>query len=112
MNALSVEEQSDFNRNLEKKYNQRLSGGDTDDYVNGSVMLVIICDSDDARKIVKQTVSSILEGHDLMPASAYGMQGLVYHSLLGFGIKDAKVMRNVNVNVLEAMFGGEDDENA
>ena len=47
-----------------------------------------------------------------MPASAYGMQGLVYHSLLGFGIKDAKVMRNVNVNVLEAMFGGEDDENA
>lgn len=109
INALSVEEQSDFNRNLEKKYNQRISGG-AETGVNGSVLLVIICDSDDARKIVEQTVTSILESYDFMSTVAYGMQELVYHSLLGFGIKDAKVMRNVDINVVEKMFGGENDE--
>ena len=110
MNALSVEEQSDFNRNLEKRYNRRLSVADTEDYVNASMLLVIICDSDDARKIVEQTVTSILESYDFMSTVAYGMQELVYHSLLGFGIKDAKVMRNVDINVVEKMFGGENDE--
>ena len=111
MNALSAEEQSDFNRNLEKKYNQRiLSGAET--YVNGSVLLVIVCDSDDARKIVEQTVTSVLEEYGFMPTAAFGMQKLVYHSLLGFGIKDAKAMRNVSLSVLEALFGGEIDENA
>lgn len=109
LNALSVEEQSDFNRNLEKKYNQRISGG-AETRVNGSVLLVIICDSDDARKIVEQTVTSILESYRFMPTASFGMQGLVYHSLVGFGIKDAKVMRNVDINVVKAMFGGEMDE--
>lgn len=111
LNALSVEEQSDFNRNLEKKYNQRVSGG-AETIVNGSVLLAIICDSYDARKIVEQTVTSILESYGFMPVAAFGMQGLVYHSLLGFGIKDAKVMRNVDINVVKAMFGGEMDEGA
>ena len=104
-----MEEKSDFNRNLEKKYNQRISGG-AETMVNGSVLLVIICDSDDARKIVEQTVTAILESYDFMPTAAYGMQGHVYHSLLGFGIKDAKIMRNVDINVVDAMSGGENDE--
>ena len=112
MNALSVEEQSDFNRNLEKRYNRRLSVADTEDYVNASMLLVIICDSDDARKIVEQTVVSIMEGWGFCVAPAYANQKQTYYSLLGMGIVDAKVMRNVNVNVLETLYGGENDEDA
>lgn len=112
MNVLSVTEQSDFNRNLEKKYNRRLSAEDLVDYVNASMMLVIICDSDDARKIVEQTFISVMEGYGVCIAPAYAAQKQVAESLLGMGIVDAKIMRNVNVEVIMTMFGGEDHENA
>ena len=45
-------------------------------------------------------------------APAFANQKQVYHSLLSFGIADAKVMRNVDVNVLSEVFGGESHENA
>ena len=112
MNALSIEEQSDFNRNLEKKYNRRLSGEGAKDYVNTSMLLAIICDSDDARKIVEQTFVSVFEGYGFCMAPAFANQKQVYHSLLSFGIADAKVMRNVDINVLSEVFGGESYENA
>ena len=112
LNALSVEEQSDFNRNLEKKYNRRLSLQSVEDYVNASMILVIVCDSDDARKIVEETVVSVMEKWGFCIAPAYATQKQVYHSLLSMGIVDAKVMRNVNVDILETLFGGESDEDA
>ena len=53
-----------------------------------------------------------MEGWGFCVAPAYANQKQTYYSLLGMGIVDAKVMRNVNVNVLETLFGGENDEDA
>lgn len=110
MNSLSAEEQSDFNRELEKRYNRRLSIREDLDYINVSFTLAIICDSDDAKKIVEQTVISLMDSEGIMLAPAYDAQGLYMESVGSLGICDQKTIRNVDVNVVATMFGG--DKNA
>lgn len=59
MNSLTEEEQEDFRRALEKKYNRRLMTTETEDYINQSLSIILLCDSKDARKIVEETLISI-----------------------------------------------------
>ena len=70
MNSLTTEEELDFNRAIEKRYNRRLSADAGNEYLNVSLSIVILCDSDDARKIIEKTVISIANGYELMLAPA------------------------------------------
>lgn len=109
LKSLAIQEQSDFNRAIEKRYNRRISVS-RKEYINASMLMVILCDSDDARKIVQQTIMSLAGSLGFMIAPAFAAQESIYHSVAGLGLVDAKIMRNVNVDVITGLLGG--DENA
>lgn len=112
LNALSLEEQSDFTRAIEKRYNRRIPMNLEEDYVNISLSLVILCDSDDARKIVEETIVTLFANAGVMLAPAYHMQNRVLESILSLGLLDVKTMRNTNATVVREMLGGEIDADA
>ena len=66
MNSLTDEEQLDFNRAIEKRYNKRLKFSEEDNYLNVSLALVILCDSDDAREIIEKTVIALANNYDII----------------------------------------------
>ncbi|MDD3186809.1 MAG: hypothetical protein PHT76_16135 [Anaerostipes sp.] len=112
LNALTSEEQSDFTRAIEKRYNVKIPENMEEDYINVSLALGIICDSDDARKIVEQTVVSLYANAGVMLAPAYHTQTKVLESMLSLGLIDAKTMRNLRVDVARGLLGGERDADA
>lgn len=112
LNALTSEEQKDFTRAIEKRYNVKIPENMDEDYINVSLALSMICDSDDARKIVEQTVVSLYENAGVMLAPAYHMQKKVFESIESFGLMDAKTMRNVTSEVAKGLMGGESDADA
>ena len=112
LNALTSEEQKDFTRAIEKRYNVKIPENMEEDYINVSLALGIICDSDDARKIVEQTIVSLYANAGVMLAPAYHMQTKVLESMLSLGLLDAKTMRNIKLDVARGLLGGESDADA
>ena len=112
MNSLTTEEELDFNRAIEKRYNRRLSADAGNEYLNVSLSIIILCDSDDARKIIEKTVISIANGYELMLAPSFHEQRKVAESVISFGLIDKKIMRNVAVDVTDGLMGGGIDADA
>lgn len=112
LNSLTEEEHTDFKRGIEKKYNQRLPVNTEESFINLSLSVVFICDSDDARKIVEETTLSVCLGQGVILTPSFHMQRKVAESVLSFGLSDYKIMRNVDVNVAGQMIGGEGNADA
>lgn len=112
MNSLTTEEELDFNRAIEKRYNRRLSADAGNEYLNVSLSIVILCDSDDARKIIEKIVISIANGYELMLAPSFHEQRKVAESVISFGLIDKKIMRNVAVDVTDGLMGGGENADA
>jgi len=112
VNSLSAEEQLDFNRAIEKRYNKRLSLVGDEDYLNVSLALVIMCDSDDARDIIQKTVMALANGYDIMLAPSFYEQRKVAESVISLALIDSKIMRNVKVEVVGNLMGGGSDADA
>ena len=112
MNSLTDEEQLDFNRAIEKRYNKRLRFSGEDSYLNVSLALVILCDSDDAREIIEKTVIALANNYDIMLSTSFHEQRAVTESVLSLGLIDSKIMRNVSVEVVERLVGGDTDADA
>ena len=112
INSLTIEEQLDFNRAIEKRYNKRLSVTDDADYLNVSLSLVIMCDSDDARGIIEKTVIALANGYDIMLTPSFYEQRKVSESVISLGLLDRKIMRNVKVEVVGNLMGGGIDADA
>ena len=112
VNSLTTEEQLDFNRAIEKRYNKRLSQVADSDYVNVSLALVILCDSDDAREIIEKTVMAVANGYDIMLTPSFYEQKKVTESVMSLALIDSKIMRNVKVDVVGNLMGGETNADA
>lgn len=112
VNSLSAEEQLDFNRAIEKRYNKRLSLVGDEDYLNVSLALVIMCDSDDARDIIQKTVMALANGYDIMLTPSFYEQRKVADSVISLALIDSKIMRNVKVEVVGNLMGGGSDADA
>ena len=112
VNSLSAEEQLDFNRAIEKRYNKRLSLVGEEDYLNVSLALVIMCDSDDARDIIQKTVMALANGYDIMLTPSFYEQRKVADSVISLALIDSKIMRNVKVEVVGNLMGGGSDADA
>lgn len=112
MNSLSKEEQLDFNRAIEKRYNTRIIPIGEEGYLNVSLALVIMCDSDDAREIIEKTVIALANNYEIMLSTSFHEQKKVTESVLSFGLIDSKIMRNVRVEVVESLMGGESHADA
>ena len=112
MNSLTDEEQLDFNRAIEKRYNKRLKFSGEDNYLNVSLALVILCDSDDAREIIEKTVIALANNYEIMLSTIFHEQRTVTESVLSRGLIDSKIMRNVRVEVVESIVGGDKDADA
>jgi len=112
MNSLTDEEQLDFNRAIEKRYNKRLKYSGEDNYLNVSLALVILCDSDDAREIIEKTVIALANNYEIMLSTSFHEQRTVTESVLSLGLIDSKIMRNVRVEVVESIVGGDKDADA
>ena len=112
LNSLTTEEQLDFNRALEKRYNRRLPFVTEDDFLNASLALVILCDSDDARDIIEKTIISLANRYDLLLSPSFYEQKKVTESAISLGLLDSTIMRNVKVDVVEKLIGGGSDADA
>ena len=112
VNSLTTEEQLDFNRAIEKRYNKRLSQVADSDYVNVSLALVILCDSDDAREIIEKTVMAVANGYDIILTPSFYEQKKVTESVMSLALIDSKIMRNVKVDVVGNLMGGGIDADA
>lgn len=112
VNSLSLDEQLDFNRAIEKRYNKRLSQTADEDYLNVSFALILLCDSDDARDIIQKTVIALANGYDIMLTPSFYEQKKVAESVISLGLLDSKIMRNVKVEVVEQLMGGGSDADA
>lgn len=112
LNSLTDEEHTDFKRAIEKRYNKRLPVNSQESFVNLSLSAVIIGDSDDARKILEETIQSVFLGHGVIITPCFHMQRATVESVLSLGLLDYKTMRNVSTKVVELMLGGEEDADA
>lgn len=112
LNSLTEEEHTDFKRAIEKRYNKRLPVNTEESFINLSLSASIICDSDDARKILEETILSVFLGHGVIVTPSFHTQRQVAESMLSLGLLDYKIMRNVSTKVAEQMLGGEEDADA
>lgn len=107
LNALSVEEQLDFKRALEKKYNKRLLLDKGKEFVNASLTILLLSDSLDAKKIVEETLKNLMRSEGILIAPAFDAQGAYLESVLSLGLCEKSLSRNTEVAVVKAMLGGE-----
>lgn len=112
MNSLTDTEHQDFKRALEKKYNRRLMATESEDYINQSLSIILLCDSLDAKKIVEETLISVFLKYGVVIAPSFHHQKCVMESALSLGLMDHKLVRNVSVTVTKACMGGEIDGDA
>lgn len=97
---ITPEDQIDFIRSMEKRYNRRIPDEKDFDFLNTSLQLMYLCDSDDARQIIEKTILSLYgkEGFILVPA--VGMQKDAALSLMSLGLMSENNMRNVPEDVV------------
>ncbi len=112
MNALSEEEKFDFKRDLEKKYNRRLPVNEEEDYINLSLSITILCDSDDARQIVEETLVSLFLKYGVLITPAFNNQKRICEGNLSLGLINETLIRNVTLGMAKALMGGEKDGDA
>lgn len=107
MNALSEEEKFDFKRDLEKKYNRRLPINEEENYINLSLSITILCDSDDARQIVEETLVSLFLKHGVLITPGFNNQKRICESNLSLGLINETLIRNVTLGMAKALMGGD-----
>lgn len=112
LNSLTEEELTDFKRAIEKRYNKRLPVNGEESFINLSLSAVIIGDSEDARRILEETIQSVFLGHGVIMTPSFHMQRAVAESVLSLGLLDYKIMRNVSTKVVGWILGGEEDADA
>ena len=97
-----------FTQALEQRYNRRISVGKSDEFANASVSIFFSCDSDDARAIIEKTLITMFSNCGFALAPTFGAQEKAAESVIGLGITDYSVMRNVDMDVVSdlAMYGG------
>ncbi|MDD3139431.1 MAG: hypothetical protein PHX08_10730 [Lachnospiraceae bacterium] len=66
----------------------------------------------DARKILEETVTSIFFGHGVVITPSFHMQKAVAESVLSLGLLDHKIMRNVSLEIIKDLLGGETNTDA
>lgn len=76
------------------------------------MMLIILCDSDDARKIVEQTVMNLMLNDGILTAPAYNAQAFYMENAAGLGIYDETIVRNVDPAAVALLFGGDESADA
>jgi len=95
----SVSTKESLSKSLEEKYNRRLLTNKKGAFLNASVFISFVCDSDDARQIIEKTLKRLFsrEGFDLV--TSYGAQKDAFESGVTLGILDYHNMRNVELDV-------------
>lgn len=102
LNPIRDEDNLDFNRSLEKRYNKRLTNGmTTTNYYNASYQLLFICDSADAREIIEKTIFSLYAKEGFILSPSIGMQERVAMGILSLGLISNSNMRNVKDAVID-----------
>jgi len=102
LNPIGEEDNLDFNRSLEKRYNRRLTNGmTTTDYFNASYELLFICDSADAREIIEKTIFFMYSKEGFILSPSIGMQEKAVKGILSLGLMEHSNMRNVPAAVID-----------
>lgn len=112
LNGLSTEEKLNFKRELEKKYNKRLSVNEFEKYINLSLSITVLCDSKDAREIVEETLISVFLKYGILIAPSFHNQKKVTESALSLCLTDEVLMRNAGVNLAKKLIGGDEHGDA
>lgn len=103
--AYGDEERSDYLRSLSLRYGRSLTGEEAAPFVNFSLFLTILCDSDDARAIIEKTVLSYLSRAGALTSPAIGCERNAFLSALSFGLIEQSAARNVPPDTVNQIFG-------
>ena len=106
LNGLTEEEQLNFKRALEKKFNRRLPLNEAEEFINLSLSITLLCDSKDARRIVKETLILLLLQEGFVTAPCFLSQNQALESGLSLGFSDYTVTRNASKELVQQMLGG------
>lgn len=98
----------DYNRALEQKYSRRLDETIAEEYINLSIQLMFLCDSNDAREIIEKTIFALLANEGFVVGSSIGAQKLATESMLSYGLMPRKYMRNVAKKTVSNILGKEE----
>lgn len=102
LNPIGEEDNLDFNRSLEKRYNRRITNGmTTTDYFNASYELLFLCDSADAREIIEKTIFHMYSKEGFILSPSIGMQEKAVKGILSLGLIENGNMRNVATAVID-----------
>ena len=100
---LSVEQMSDFNRTLERRFNKKVEA-DMRKFVNLGFSIVLLTDSISAKDIVKTTLTKALSNVDVIVAPTYGENIKKLESIYSLGLTDYRSMRNINTDEIKNLF--------
>lgn len=103
LERVTTEDQVDFIRSMEKRYNRRIPDEKDFDFLNASMQLVYMCDSNDAREIIENTILSLYSKEGFIMVPALGMQKDVAQSAMTLGIIGSSNMRNVPESVIKGI---------
>ncbi len=100
---VSVLDQENYNRTLEKKYCRSFSKESYKPFMNISCAISILCDSTDAREIIRDTITSLFNRASFVIAPCYGAQREAYLSVTSLGLIDYRNFKNVPLDTVDGM---------
>lgn len=108
LKGINCMDRIDYNRALEQKYSSRLDESVSEDYLNISMQLMYLCDSDDARDIIEKTIIALLTKEGFVVSSSVGAQKSAAESMWSYGLTSKKYMRNVTKKAVSELLGKEE----
>lgn len=103
---LDETEEMDFNRILEEKYNVRLGIGAERLHKSCSLMISFLCDSEDARAIISNTIVNLLESEGMIISPCFGFQRTAFESSVSLGLTGTAVMLSTRRDVVKEIVEG------
>lgn len=108
ISSISDIELTDYNRAMEEKYHRRISNDREQKILNVSEQIVFFGDSDDARKIIENTILSIYTNRDYMISVGTGFQNEIAESVFSLGTVSFHNRRNVNAQIVDTILSKEE----
>lgn len=99
--SVSVLDQENYNRTLERKYCRSFSKDSYKPFMNVSCAVTILCDSTDAREIIKETVTTLFNRASYVIAPCFGAQREAYLSATSLGLVDYRNFKNVPLDTVK-----------
>ena len=104
MSNMKEEDRESYLRMLEKRYCRNFPPEDIENGISISCHMSFVCDSADAREIIRSTILSLLSKEGYIVAPLYGKQRMGLLSDISLGMVESREFRNISLPAVEKIF--------